>query len=93
MIRSFGDEQTRLVWEREHVRRLSPDVQRVAHKKLRLLNAADTLNDLRSPPGNRLEKLTGSRKGQHSIRINNQFRVCFTWTAAGPSQVHIVDYH
>lgn len=92
MIQSFADEPTRLVWEREHVRRLGPDVQRAAHKKLRLLNAADTLNDLRSP-GNRLEKLVGSRKGQHSIRVNDQFRICFTWTVGGPADVHITDYH
>ncbi len=61
--------------------------------RLRYLNAACDLSDLRSPPGNRLEALTGGRKGQHSIRINDQFRVCFVWTAEGPAEVEIVDYH
>lgn len=64
-----------------------------SQKKLRLLNAAGTLGDLRVPPGNRLEKLTGNRAGQHSIRVNDQFRICFTWTAGGPTDVEIVDYH
>jgi proteic killer suppression protein len=93
VIQSFADEQTKKVWEREHVRRFGPDLQRAAQKKLRLLNAADVLNDLRVPPGNRLEKLSGDREGQHSIRINDQYRICFVWTAAGPAEVHIVDYH
>jgi toxin HigB-1 len=65
----------------------------VARRKLRYLHAAATLSDLRSPPGNRLEALAGGRKGQHSIRINNQFRVCFVWTVEGPTEVEIVDYH
>lgn len=93
MIRSFADEQTERVWRRQHVPRLGTDVQRAAQKKLRLLNAADTINDLRVPPGNRLEKLTGDRNGQHSIRINDQYRICFVWTAAGPDRVEITDYH
>ncbi|AYG02194.1 type II toxin-antitoxin system RelE/ParE family toxin [Gryllotalpicola protaetiae] len=93
MIQSFADEQTKKVWEREHVKRFGPDLQRAAQKKLRLLNAADVLNDLRIPPGNRLEKLSGDREGQHSIRINGQYRICFVWTAAGPAEVQIVDYH
>ena len=69
------------------------DLVKVARRKLRYLNAADDLGDLRSPPGNRLEALAGDRKGQHSIRINDQFRVCFVWTAEGPGDVEIVDYH
>jgi proteic killer suppression protein len=93
VIQSFADEQTKKVWEREHVRRFGPDLQRAAQKKFRLLNAADVLNDLRIPPGNRLEKLSGDREGQHSIRINDQFRICFVWMAAGPAEVQIVDYH
>lgn len=93
MIQSFADEQTKKVWEREYVRRFGPDLQRAAQKKLRLLNAADVLNDLRVPPGNRLEKLSGDREGQHSIRINDQYRICFVWTVAGPAEVQIVDYH
>jgi proteic killer suppression protein len=68
-------------------------VQRAAQKKLRLLNAAGTIDDLRVPPGNRLEKLAGDRAGQHSIRVNEQYLICFVWTDAGPSEVEIVDYH
>lgn len=93
VIQTFADEPTRKVWLREHVRRFGPELQRAAQKKLRLLNAADAINDLRIPPGNRLEKLSGDREGQHSIRINDQYRVCFVWTAAGPADVQIVDYH
>lgn len=93
VIQSFADEQTRKVWAREHVRQFGPELQRSAQKKLRLLNAAETINDLRIPPGNRLEKLAGDREGQHSIRINDQYRICFVWTSAGPTDVQIVDYH
>ncbi|WP_336853050.1 type II toxin-antitoxin system RelE/ParE family toxin [Sinomonas albida] len=93
MILSFADEPTRMVWDREHVPRLGPDLQRAAQKKLRLLNAAETINDLRIPPGNGLEKLSGDRDGQHSIRVNDQYRICFVWTGAGPADVQIVDYH
>ncbi|UPK76349.1 type II toxin-antitoxin system RelE/ParE family toxin [Nocardioidaceae bacterium SCSIO 66511] len=93
MIRSFADKQTQKVWERAHVRRLGRDVQRAAQKKLRLLNAAGSINDLRVPPGNRLEKLAGDRDGQHSIRVNDQYRICFVWTESGPDQVEITDYH
>lgn len=69
------------------------NIEVAALKKLRLLNAAHVLNDLRVPPGNRLEALKGDRKGLHSIRINDQWRVCFTWTAQGPEGIEIVDYH
>ncbi len=93
MIQSFADEPTRKVWAREHVRQFGPELQRAAQKKLRLLNAAETINDLRIPPGNRLEKLAGDRDGQHSIRINDQYRICFVWTPAGSTDVQIVDYH
>ncbi|MFK4834313.1 type II toxin-antitoxin system RelE/ParE family toxin [Microbacterium sp. ZW T2_14] len=93
MIQSFADEPTRKVWAREHVRQLGSELQRAAQKKLRLLNAAETINDLRIPPGNRLEKLAGDRDGQHSIRINDQYRICFVWTSAGPTDVQIIDYH
>jgi proteic killer suppression protein len=92
-IQSFADANTEKVWRRQRAARLGTDIQRAAQKKLRLLNAAGTLGDLRVPPGNRLEKLTGNRAGQHSIRVNDQFRICFTWTAAGPADVEIVDYH
>lgn len=93
MIQSFADVPTRKVWEREHVRHFGPDLQRAAQKKLRLLNAAGTVNDLRVPPGNRLEKLSGDRAGQYSIRVNDQYRICFVWNADGPTDVQLVDYH
>ena len=93
MILSFKNRETEEVWNREQVRSLGPDLQRAAQKKLRLLNAASELNSLRVPPGNRLEKLTGDRLGQHSIRINDQYRICFYWTGQGASDVEITDYH
>jgi toxin HigB-1 len=92
-IQSFADASTEKVWRRQRTARLGADIQRAAQKKLRLLNAAGALNDLRVPPGNRLEKLTGDRVGQHSIRVNDRYRICFTWTAGGPADVEIVDYH
>lgn len=93
VIQSFADDDTRRVFNRERVARFGLDLQRSAQRKLALLAAASNLNDLRAPPGNRLEKLAGDRVGQHSIRINQQWRICFTWTDAGPSNVEIVDYH
>lgn len=93
MIRSFADETTRKAWLRQRARRLGPELQRAAQKKLRLLNAAESINDLRVPPGNRLEELAGDRTGQHSIRVNDQYRICFKWTATGPADVEITDYH
>ena len=93
MIRTFRDKTTRAVFDGETPRGFPADLVRVARRKLRYLHAAATLNDLRSPPGNRLEALAGDRKGQHSIRINDQFRVCFIWTVEGPTEVEIVDYH
>lgn len=92
MIRSFGNEETRRLFETGKSRRFS-SVLDVAVRKLAQLDAANTLEFLRSPPGNRLEALKGDRKGQYSIRINDQFRVCFRWTQDGPEQVEIVDYH
>lgn len=93
MIHSFTDKATELVWNRTHVRKFGSDLQRVAYRKLLILDAAETINDLRIPPGNRLEQLHGDRKEQHSIRINNQWRICFTWTSTGPADVEITDYH
>jgi proteic killer suppression protein len=93
VIQSFGDETTRRVWDLERAPRLGADVQRTAHKRLQMLDVARTINDLRVPPGNRLEKLAGDRSGQCSIRVNDQYRICFTWTDAGPVDVQIVDYH
>lgn len=93
VLRSFRDRDTDRVWPRLSVRKLGPDVQRAALRKLVILDAAETLQDLRVPPGNRLEKLTGNRRGQHSIRINDQWWICFRWTTAGPEDVEITDYH
>jgi proteic killer suppression protein len=81
------------VWRREHVRKFGPDLQRAANRSLLILDAAETINDPRIPPGNRLEQLAGNRKEQHSIRINDQSRICFTWTSAGPTGVEITDDH
>lgn len=92
MIRSFASEETQRLFETGRSRRYSAILE-VATRKLAQLDAAQTLEFLRSPPGNRLEALKGDRKGQHSIRINDQFRVCFRWTPDGPEQVEIVDYH
>ena len=93
MIRSFADAETEIVWSGRRSRRLPPDIQATALRKLRLLNQAQVLQDLRVPPGNRLELLKGDRVGQHSIRINDQWRICFAWQDGGPSDVEIVDYH
>jgi proteic killer suppression protein len=92
VIRSFRDKTTEAVFNGESPKGFPADLVKVARRKLRYLNAAGDLGDLRSPPGNRLEAL-GDRKRQHSIRINDQFRVCFVWTAEGTAEVEIVDYH
>ena len=75
------------------MRKFGSDLQRTAHRKLLILDAAETINDLRVPPGNRLEQLRGGRAGQHSIRVNDQWRICFVWSEAGPAAVEITDYH
>jgi toxin HigB-1 len=93
VIRSFADTATERLWSRQRGKRFGPDVERAALRKLAVLDAAEVLQDLRVPPGNRLELLRGDRAGQHSIRINQQWRICFVWTAAGPEQVEIVDHH
>ena len=93
MIRSFRDRETEKVFERERSRRLPPDVQRRAHRKLLLLDAAETVEDLRVPPGNRLESLSGDRSGQRTIRINDQWRICFRWERGDVYDVEIADYH
>jgi proteic killer suppression protein len=92
MIQSFNCDDTRRLFEGSRVARWN-NIGGVAVRKLAMLNAAAGLTDLKIPPGNRLEALAGNRKGQHSIRVNGQWRVCFKWTAAGPSDVEIVDYH
>jgi toxin HigB-1 len=93
VLRSFADKETEQVWRRERVRKLDQDTQRAALRKLLILDAAETLGDLRVPPGNRLEKLKGDRAGSYSVRVNQQWRICFSWTDAGPEGVEIVDYH
>jgi proteic killer suppression protein len=93
MIRSFADPEAALVWSGRRSRRLPPDIQATALRKLRLINQARVLDDLRAPPGNRLEALKGERKGQYSIRVNARWRICFSWQEGGPADVEIVDYH
>ena len=93
MIRSFKDDETEKIFNRQHSRKLPPDIQQVAIRKLRMLNNAVTRNDLRIPPANRLEKLTGDRAGQMSIRINDQWRICFEWKNGDAYNVEITDYH
>lgn len=93
MIQGFADRETELIWSGRRSRVFPPDIQATALRKLRLLNQARVLQDLRVPPGNRLEALKGDRVGQHSIRINGQWRICFIWQEGGPSHVEIVDYH
>ena len=93
MIQSFGDSETEKIWLGRRSAKLPTDIQATALRKLRLLNQARALSDLRVPPDNRLEALAGDRKGQHSIRINDQWRICFVWEKGGPVNVEIVDYH
>ena len=93
MIRSYRDRDSQAVAQRLRVAKLPANVQRGAQRKLMLLNNAKTINDLRIPPGNRLEALSGDRNGQYSIRINNQWRICFVWSDGNAYQVEIVDYH
>ena len=93
MLVSFADRDTEAVWHRQRARRFGPAVNRAAHRKLLLLHAARSLDDLQVPPGNRLEKLRGDRAGAYSIRVNDQWRICFRWTPAGARDVEITDYH
>src|SRR5665213_4340161 len=93
MIRSFRDAETERLFRRERGSKFSRPLQRAALRKLLLLDAAMSLNDLRVPPGNRLEKLAGNREGQHSIRVNDQFRVCFRWQGGEAHDVEAIDYH
>jgi proteic killer suppression protein len=93
VLQSFRDKDTESVWHRQPVRRLDQNTQRAALRKLLILDAADALDDLRIPPGNRLEKLRGDRAEIYSVRINRQWRICLRWTHAGPEDVEIVDYH
>ncbi|NIL98280.1 MAG: type II toxin-antitoxin system RelE/ParE family toxin [Planctomycetales bacterium] len=93
MIRSFRDQQTENIFRRSRVKGFSQKIQRAALRKLVILDAAESVDDLRVPPGNRLEKLKGDRRGQYSIRINNQCRICFIWSDGDAYDVEITDYH
>ena len=93
MIKSFRDAETERVFNRRFSRRLPNDIQAVALRKLRMLANAHDVADLRSPPGNRLERLSGDRVGQYSIRINDQWRICFLWEGGDAHEVEICDYH
>jgi proteic killer suppression protein len=93
MIVSFRDRETERIWSGEGSRRLPPWIIKPAARKLRMLDQAESIAELVAPPGNRLEALSGNRLGQFSIRINDQWRICFCWTARGPEDVEIVHYH
>lgn len=93
MIISFGDKDTQSLFEGKLVKRYGAEMRQRMLDKLQILHAATSVNDLRSPPGNRLESLSGDRKGAYSIRVNNQWRICFEWSGDGPRNVTITDYH
>lgn len=93
MIESFRCKETERIFHRQHSRKLPEQIQKVAFRKLRMLNRSSTVNDLRMPPGNQLESLSGNRKGQLSIRINDRWRICFVWRDGNAHDVEIVDYH
>ncbi len=93
MIKSFKCKETEKIFNRSYTKKFPIDMQRAALRKLRMLNRAENLNDLKVPPGNRLEALKGKRKGQHSIRLNDQWRICFFWQDKNASDVEITDYH
>lgn len=93
VILSFADKRTEAIWLREPTKRISPGLQRLAQRKLRILNRVVRVEELRIPPGNHLKVLSGDRAGQFSIRVNDQWRICFAWTTAGPADVELVDYH
>ena len=93
MIASFADRETEALFRRDRVKRIDPRIQRPALRKLRYLDSAATLDDLRAPPGNRLEALSGNRAGQHNTRVNDQWRIVFVWRNGRAHDVSIVDYH
>lgn len=93
MIRSFGNKYTERIWHEEYVKGIDRNVQRVTLRRLELIHAARDVGDLRIPPGNRLERLIGDRRGQYSIRVNDQWRICFVWKDGGAHDVELVDYH
>ena len=93
MIKTFADTETEKIFKRKFSKKLPQTIQRKARMKLEILDAASILQDLTIPPGNRLEKLSGNREGQHSVRINDQWRICFVWRRGDAFEVEIVDYH
>jgi proteic killer suppression protein len=93
VIKSFRDRETQKVYDRAASRRLPEDIQQIALRRLRMINNARSINDLRIPPGNRLERLGGNREGQYSVRINEQWRICFAWRGGNSYDVEITDYH
>lgn len=93
MIRSFGSKDTERIWHEQYVERVDRTVQRATLRKLELIHAAKDVEDLTVPPGNRLERLVGDRRGQQSIRVNAQWRLCFVWRDGGADNVELADYH
>ncbi len=93
MIRSFGSKDTERIWHEQYIKRVDRAVQRATLRKLELIHAAKVIEDLRVPPGNRLERLVGDRRGQHRIRVNDQWRICFVWREGSAENVELVDYH
>ena len=93
VIRSFSDGDTQKIWEMLCPKGISKELAKAARRKMQILDAAENINDLRVPPGNRLEKLQPPREGQHSIRVNDQYRICFKWSNGGADDVELVDYH
>ncbi len=93
MIKSFRSKETKKLFTQRQFARYPTDIQRIALRKLLLLDAAEKIDDLKVPPGNRLEKLTGNRQGQYSIRVNDQWRICFRWSEGDTYEVELVDYH
>ncbi|MGV9768416.1 type II toxin-antitoxin system RelE/ParE family toxin [Microbacterium sp. NPDC003461] len=93
MIRSFGDKVTEWIWHEQYVKSVDRNLERTALRKLELIHAARDAEDLRIPPGNRLERLGGDRRGQYSIRVNDQWRICFVWRDGGADDVELTDYH
>jgi len=93
MIKTFRNKDAERIFARQRVKRFSLSIQKLAQRKLDLIDGADIIDDLRTPPGNRLEKLSGNRKGQYSIRVNDQWRICFRWKSGHAMDVEIADYH
>ena len=93
MIKTFKNKETEKVYKRQHSKKIAKDIQTIALRKLRMLNNSKTLSDLRVPPANRLEKLSGDRNGQYSIRINDKWRICFRWVTGDAFEAEITDYH